>query len=183
VPVDHCATALVYAIVHAPEYHGQVADPFEPLDRFGVIEIPPFDSGQELSKLDVSGPLSGLYIKQYLSKVTSLNQELEQRIELRTRELEEERRRSENLLLNILPPLIAERLKQGENMIADYFSEVTVLFADIVNFTPLSHPRTPARCEVLDTVFSEFDRLPGILMEKVKTVGDCIWQSVAAEPA
>ena len=175
VPVDHCATALVYALVHAPQYHGQVADPFEPLNRFGVIEIPPIDPSLDPAQLDVSGPLSALYVKQYLSKVTSINKELELRVEERTRELEAERLRSESLLLNILPPPIAARLKQGEKMIADYFSEVTVLFADIVNFTPLSASLAPRRTvEVLNKVFSEFDQIAGQFeLEKIKTVGDC----------
>ena len=118
-PVDHCATALAYAIVHTSEYHAQVADPFEPLDRVGVIEMPRFDPGEAAEGLDVDGPQSGLYIKQYLGDVTSLNKDLEHRIEVRTRELEEARRRSEELLLSILPLPIAKRLEAGEGMIAD----------------------------------------------------------------
>ena len=43
VPVDHCATALVHAIVHGSEHHGQVRGPFEPLDRIGVIQMPHLD--------------------------------------------------------------------------------------------------------------------------------------------
>ena len=98
IPVDHCASALTYAIVHAPEYHAQVADPFEPLDRAGIIEMPSIESGDEI---DVSGPLSGIYLKQYLGDVSSVNKELEHRIDVRTRELEDERDRSEQLLLLI----------------------------------------------------------------------------------
>jgi len=175
VPVDHCATALVYEIVHASEYHGQVADPFEPLDRFGVIEIPQVDPSLDPANINVSDPLSALYVRQYLSKVTSINKELELRVEERTRELEAERLRSETLLLNILPPPIAARLKRGEKMIADYFTDVTVLFADLVNFTPLSASLAPQRTvEVLNTVFSEFDKIAGHFeLEKIKTVGDC----------
>jgi class 3 adenylate cyclase len=175
IPVDHCASALVYAIVHGPEYHGQVADPFEPLDRVGVIQLPRLDPTEVRAQLDISGPLSGLYMKQYLGDVTSLNRDLEQRIEIRTRELEAARSRSENLLLNILPAPIAERLKQGENMIADHFSDVTVLFADLVGFTPMSSRLTPRRAvEILDAVFSEFDQIAGHYeLEKIKTIGDC----------
>lgn len=174
-PVEHSATALVYAIVHASEYHGQVVDPFEPLDRFGVIQMPSVDPNNAESELDVSGPLSGLYIKQYLGDVTSLNHELEQRIEIRTHELAEERDRSEKLLLNILPTPIAERLKDGENMIADYFSNATVLFADIVDFTPLSANLEPQKVvEILDTVFSSIDDIvEQYELEKIKTIGDC----------
>jgi len=173
-PVDHCATALAYAIVHASEYHGQVADPFEPLDRAGVIEMPRIDP-DAAEELDVSGPLSGLYIKQYLGDVTSLNKDLEHRIDVRTRELEEARQRSEQLLLNILPPPIAKRLEQGESMIADHFSNVTVLFADIVGFTPMSSNLAPRGVvELLDAVFTEFDKIAAYYeLEKIKTIGDC----------
>lgn len=175
IPVDHCATALAYAIVHGDEYHGQVADPFEPLDRVGVIEMPRLDPEESAAEFDVSGPLSGLYIKQYLGDVTSLNKELENRIDVRTRELEEARRRSEELLLNILPSPIAKRLEQGEEMIADRFSDVTVLFADIVDFTPMSSDMSPeAVVELLDKVFTEFDKISSYYeLEKIKTIGDC----------
>jgi class 3 adenylate cyclase/NAD(P)-dependent dehydrogenase (short-subunit alcohol dehydrogenase family) len=174
-PVDHCATALAYVIVHAPEYHGQMADPFEPLDRVGVIEMPRIDPDEAPQELDVSGPLSGLYIKQFLGDVTSQNKELEHRIEIRTHELEEARRRSEELLLNILPPPIAKRLESGEGMIADRFNDVTVLFADIVDFTPMSaHLPAEDVVELLDAVFTEFDKIAGYYeLEKIKTIGDC----------
>jgi len=174
-PVDHCATALAYTIVHAPEYHGQMADPFEPLDRVGVIEMPKIDPGEAELELDVSGPLSGLYIKQFLGDVTSQNKELEHRIEVRTRELEEARRRSEELLLNILPSPIARRLEEGEGMIADRFSDVTVLFADIVGFTPMSAHLSPEHVvQLLDSVFTEFDKIAAYYeLEKIKTIGDC----------
>ena len=174
-PVDHCATALAHAIVHGPDHHGQVADPFEPLDRIGLIEMPRLDPEEAPALLDVSGPQSGLYIKQYLGDVTTRNKELEERVALRTRELDAARQRSESLLLNILPAPIAERLKQGESMIADHFTGVTVLFADIVDFTPISAGLTPARAvDVLDAVFSEFDRIAGQHgLEKIKTIGDC----------
>jgi NAD(P)-dependent dehydrogenase (short-subunit alcohol dehydrogenase family)/class 3 adenylate cyclase len=174
-PVDHCATALAYAIVHGPEYHGQVADPFEPLERVGVIEMPRIDPEPGGDELDISDPMSGLYIKQYLGDVTTLNKDLEHRIDVRTRELEEARRRSEELLLNILPSPIAKRLEQGEGMIADRFSDVTVLFADIVGFTPMSSALAPENVvELLDAVFTEFDKIAAYYeLEKIKTIGDC----------
>jgi NAD(P)-dependent dehydrogenase (short-subunit alcohol dehydrogenase family)/class 3 adenylate cyclase len=170
-PVDHCATALVYAISRADEYHGHVADPFEPLSRAGVIEMPKVGQAEDI---DVSGPLSGIYIKQYLGDVSSANQALENRIEVRTRELTEARDRSEELLLSILPPAIARRLESGEELIADYFEDATVLFADIVGFTALSSHLTPPRVvQVLDVLFSRFDAVAGRYdVEKIKTIGD-----------
>ena len=89
--------------------------------------------------------------------------------------LEQEHRRSEELLLNVLPASIAERLKQGEKPIADDFSEVSILFADIVGFTELAG-RMQARdlVDLLNEIFSDFDRLADEHgLEKIKTIGDC----------
>jgi class 3 adenylate cyclase len=85
-----------------------------------------------------------------------------------------EKAKSERLLLNILPPSIAQQLKQEERTIADSFPEVTVLFADIVGFTELS-AQTPAieLVEILNVIFSEFDQLTDEHgLEKIKTIGD-----------
>jgi class 3 adenylate cyclase len=83
--------------------------------------------------------------------------------------------RSEELLLNILPPSIADRLKATNGTIADGFAEVSVLFADIVGFTKLSAHRPPQRVvELLNELFCHFDDLAGQLgLEKIKTIGDC----------
>ncbi len=85
-----------------------------------------------------------------------------------------EKEKSEQLLLNILPAPIAERLKQGEEVIADSFEDVSVLFADLVNFTPLSTQIKPAELvELLNDVFSVFDELAREYgLEKIKTIGD-----------
>lgn len=90
------------------------------------------------------------------------------------RQLQEERARSEKLLLNVLPPSIAERLKRGEQPIAERFNEVTVLFADIAQFTPLAERSTPERVvEILNEIFSIFDRITAEHgLEKIKTIGD-----------
>ena len=85
-----------------------------------------------------------------------------------------ERERSERLLLNVLPAPIAARLKRGEEVIADGFPEVTVLFADLVDFTRRSQETTPERVvRVLDDLFSALDQLAERHgLEKIKTVGD-----------
>ncbi|MDP9209933.1 MAG: adenylate/guanylate cyclase domain-containing protein [Actinomycetota bacterium] len=85
-----------------------------------------------------------------------------------------ERERSERLLLNVLPAPIAARLKQGEEVIADGFPEVTVLFADLVDFTRRSQETTPERVvRVLDDLFSALDQLAERHgLEKIKTIGD-----------
>ncbi|WRH66076.1 MAG: adenylate/guanylate cyclase domain-containing protein [Planktothrix sp. GU0601_MAG3] len=88
--------------------------------------------------------------------------------------LQESRERSEKLLLNILPPSIAERLKYDTSSIAEKFDEVTILFADIVGFTPLSNRIQPDELvERLNQVFSAFDQLTEKHgLEKIKTIGD-----------
>ncbi len=88
--------------------------------------------------------------------------------------LDAERKRSESLLLNILPAAIAERLKAAEETIADDCKAATVLFADLVGFTELSR-QMPAKSLVglLNELYSRFDRLVekhGV--EKIKTIGD-----------
>jgi hypothetical protein len=90
------------------------------------------------------------------------------------RELDLEREKSERLLLNVLPGSIAARLKQTEGVIADGFPDVTVLFADIVDFTSHSERIPPEQVvEALNDLFSAFDQLAlqrGL--EKIKTIGD-----------
>ncbi len=85
-----------------------------------------------------------------------------------------EREKSERLLLNVLPASIARRLKAGERPLADRFEEVAVLFADLVDFTPMSELLTPEEVvALLDGLFSEFDALAeNRRLEKIKTVGD-----------
>jgi len=85
-----------------------------------------------------------------------------------------EQEQSERLLLNVLPPSIAARLKQTEDVIADAFADVTVLFADIVDFTRRSERIAPEQVvQVLNDLFSVFDQLAQQRgLEKIKTIGD-----------
>ena len=90
------------------------------------------------------------------------------------RALQREEELSEQLLLNVLPAPIATRLKQHEDVIADGFPDVTVLFADLVDFTRRSqHSRPQEVVQVLDELFSTFDQLTRRHgLEKIKTIGD-----------
>jgi class 3 adenylate cyclase len=83
-------------------------------------------------------------------------------------------RENERLLLNILPAPIAQRLRVGEPLIADRFDDVTLLFADIVDFTGLSSTMSAAELVgILNDIFSVFDQLVDRYdLEKVKTIGD-----------
>src|SRR5262245_42286899 len=82
---------------------------------------------------------SALKLKQEIDRRKAREQELLELAQL----LGQERERSDMLLLNILPEPIAERLKQHPSVIAEHFEQVTVLFADILNFTPLSARISP----------------------------------------
>lgn len=89
--------------------------------------------------------------------------------------LQAEQEKSERLLLNILPGAIAERLKRGEHTIAERHAEVTVLFADLVDFSTLAnHTDAQELVALLNDLFSRFDRLADRHgLEKIKTIGDC----------
>jgi class 3 adenylate cyclase/CheY-like chemotaxis protein len=115
-----------------------------------------------------------------------LNQRLEQAfVELANKHklLEFEQEKSERLLLNILPRPVADRLKQSPEAIAERFEEVTVLFADIASFTPLSAQIPPEELvRLLNQVFSLFDGLAESHgLEKIKTIGDA-YMAVAGLP-
>jgi len=82
---------------------------------------------------------------------------------------------AENLLLNILPSSIAEKLKAHPETIADQFSAASILFADVVDFTPRAEHQPPAEVVgMLDHLFTYFDTLVERYgLEKIKTIGDC----------
>ncbi len=86
----------------------------------------------------------------------------------------QEREKSEQLLLNMMPPAIAHRLKQGESVIADSYESVSILFIDLVGFTELSGRSSPEEVIViLNAVFSTFDEIAEACgLEKIKTIGD-----------
>ncbi|WP_445299252.1 adenylate/guanylate cyclase domain-containing protein [Microcoleus sp.] len=88
--------------------------------------------------------------------------------------LRKERNKTENLLLNLLPEPIAERLKEEPGVIADKFEKATILFADLVNFTQISTTMSATKLVyLLNEIFSTFDELTEKHgLEKIKTIGD-----------
>ncbi|MEM9568591.1 MAG: adenylate/guanylate cyclase domain-containing protein, partial [Cyanobacteria bacterium P01_E01_bin.34] len=118
-----------------------------------------------------------LQIRRLQQQLQTQNEQLQQEIRVRIqceRDLAKEREKSEKLLLNILPESIVEQLKQNPQGIAYRFNAVTVLFADIVNFTGLSAAIDPtALVNLLSQIFSTFDRMAEKYgLEKIKTIGD-----------
>jgi class 3 adenylate cyclase/integral membrane sensor domain MASE1 len=106
--------------------------------------------------------------------LAALNRELEQRVARRTAQLAAQTERINDLLHNILPAGVAEQLASGSQTVAETFNDVTVLFADIVDFTSFAaqHPPTVV-VQFLNDVFCTFDDLVEQYgLEKIKTIGD-----------
>lgn len=99
---------------------------------------------------------------------------LEQSLINKNREILSEKEKSEQLLLSIFPRFIVERLKKGDQVIADSCPDVTVLFADINNFSSIFTKKEPFELvNILGQIFSAFDRLVmSHALEKIKTIGD-----------
>jgi class 3 adenylate cyclase len=139
-----------------------------PLIFLAVSDLP-----EDFTARLVSGAISDLAL---LAAVLLLGEAIRGRraLDEAHRLLLAEQERSEGLLLNVLPAPIADRLKGGEQVIADRFPEVTVLFADLVDFTASSDRSSPERVvQVLADLFTAFDRLAARHgLEKIKTVGD-----------
>jgi len=130
-------------------------------------------SSSALSWDYLSKPFNKVLLEARISNCLEKKQLRDQEL-LYLKQLQAEKERSERLLLSILPMPIAEQLKQGQHTIADSFAEVSVLFADIVDFTRISAYRSPIEVvSLLNKIFSAFDKLAqqhGV--EKIKTIGD-----------
>ncbi|OJV55801.1 MAG: hypothetical protein BGO31_17055 [Bacteroidetes bacterium 43-16] len=102
------------------------------------------------------------------------NEQLELQVSERTRELQSEKQKSDNLLLNILPQEVAEELKEKGASKAQYYDEVSVLFTDFVNFTAIAQKLgVEELLEELNANFTAFDQIMEKHgLEKIKTIGD-----------
>jgi class 3 adenylate cyclase/FixJ family two-component response regulator len=110
-------------------------------------------------------------------KLKAQNQQLQAEVQEREQveqALRQEQHKSEKLLLNILPQAIADQLKQFQGSLAERFDDATVMFADIVNFTPMAAEMSPLQLvDLLNKIFSTFDHLAEkYQLEKIKTIGD-----------
>ena len=119
--------------------------------------------------------------KHLIQELQEYNEQLEEKVRLRTQEIEKQKQiieaakiQSDALLLNILPVEIAEELKQFGKSYARKHEQVSVLFADIKGFTSIAEKLTPAKLVTqLDEVFGAFDNIIAKYgMEKIKTIGD-----------
>lgn len=109
-------------------------------------------------------------VRYFVVEMDNIRQQLDRQHQL----LVEEQTKSERVLLNILPVKIAQRLKNQQGLIADGHADVTVMFADLVNFTQLTESLSPEQMVgLLNTIFSGFDQLcEKYSLEKIKTIGD-----------
>ena len=114
-------------------------------------------------------------LKRKNAEILQYSHGLEILVQERTTELRHAMDQSERLILNILPKKIAERLKANEGTIAERFAMVSVLFLDIVSFTPISSTMDPVQVvSFLSEIFDSFDNLVDRYnVEKIKTIGDC----------
>ncbi len=128
---------------------------------------PPIESYITFLSSLLAGSFSYLAIMSYIAWSIRQTESMRLRVEF-------ERKRSEDLLLNILPESVAKRLLDNEGQIADGFESVTVLFADIVNFSEISHTMQPIDLVTyLNQLFSQFDTMTiDHGLEKIKTIGD-----------
>jgi len=109
-------------------------------------------------------------VRHFVLETDKIKEQLDQQHQL----LAEEQKKSERVLLNVLPNSIAQRLKNHHGLIADGHADVTVMFADLVNFTQLTESLSPEQMVgLLNTIFSGFDDLcEKYGVEKIKTIGD-----------
>ncbi|MFZ2541014.1 MAG: adenylate/guanylate cyclase domain-containing protein [Gallionella sp.] len=109
-------------------------------------------------------------LRHFVVEMDQIKSQLDQQHQL----LAEEQKKSERVLLNVLPSSIVDRLKNNQGLIADGHADVTVMFADLVNFTQLTESLPPDRMvALLNTVFTGFDDLSEKYgVEKIKTIGD-----------
>jgi class 3 adenylate cyclase len=132
------------------------------------------DLGLQLEQVKV---LSQKTLEQELEKkniLESQKEKLEEEVMLRTAELRTEKKKSDDLLLNILPSEVADELKEKGSSAAKHFDEVTVLFTDFKNFTLVSEQMSPQELvNEINFCYSEFDKIISTHgIEKIKTIGD-----------
>jgi class 3 adenylate cyclase len=156
-----------------PEHGLAAALPYFVLDEILVARLSPHDLAP-YSCLNAVTLAGGVLLAWTLDRVSRDSFRKQRIIEAQQKIIERERERADALLYNVLPEAIAKRLKVDPARIAEHFGAVTVLFADITGFTPLSAEMPPQDLvAALDEVFTAFDDIAQRHgLEKIKTIGD-----------
>ena len=186
-PAEHCGASYAYCLAHARTYHGQIADAFHPLINHGLI-TPKERDPTEPTGLSGNIAAAVLQCSQYVQGISSVNRNLELRIEERTAELKDANQRlaDQNRLIEglsqklarYLPAQVYQSLFRGEieAEVQSQRKRLTVFFSDICNFTGQAERLEPeALTEVLNTYFStmtEIARAHGATIDKF--IGDAI---------
>jgi len=141
----------------------------EPTLRIYIKEIV-----REIIKLNKEKKLNGSLVDHMLVMMEKYTNNLEDIVADRTRQLEEEKGKTETLLYKMLPKSVANKLKEGEPVLAEQFELVTIFFSDIVGFTALCSKSSPLQVvDMLNDLYSCFDHcLETYDVYKVETIGD-----------
>jgi len=173
-------TANVYKLPEAMigrKLHEDLPRPQADLILQGILQA---ISTQETVSIEYSLPINGkeIWLAETISPLSTetailVARDISDRKQAEA-ELYLEKQKSEQLLLNILPQPIVEQLRDNPDVIAEQFNDVTILFADLVGFTPLAARLNPIELvKLLNHIFSRFDQLVDQLgLEKIKTIGD-----------
>ncbi|MBF2065072.1 MAG: PAS domain S-box protein [Calothrix sp. C42_A2020_038] len=167
------ATLNVFDIIH-PEYQKHCRQIFCRVlagEKVGDIQTAFLTKKGE--KIILEGNISCKFVDHKPVATRSIFRNITQRVATETA-LRQQQEQTERLLLNILPETIANRLKKQPGNIAENFTDVSVMFADIVGFTELSSKLSAIQLvNLLNQIFSAFDRLSELYgLEKIKTIGD-----------
>ncbi|XP_052801388.1 atrial natriuretic peptide receptor 1-like [Mya arenaria] len=124
--------------------------------------------------MEINGKGKRTMLDNMLAMLETYSNNLEALVVDRTEELALEKHKTDTLLCQMLPPLVAEQLKRGEHVVPETFSEASVFFSDIVGFTSLSGASTPLQViDLLNGLYTTFDEIIEMHdVYKVETIGD-----------
>lgn len=169
-PIASTGTYTIH--IKGMDSFGNVSD--EKVFKF-YIEVPWYLSGFAiLCYIVIASILVYLIVIFNQKQLITKNRKLEEKVKERTKELEEEKGKSDNLLLNILPQEVADELKSTGKYEAKQFDDITVLFTDFVGFTSISEKLSPKELVAeIHYCFKAFDEIIiRCKLEKIKTIGD-----------
>lgn len=174
---------LNHAASDFKRYISQPIDDYSGIQPKSLICMPLVHQRHTIGAMGVYASEPNIFDKYHEEIIRSLssfvsvaidNSNIYQILELNKTEIELEKTKSDNLLLNILPSDVAQELKETGTSKARLFNDVTVLFSDFVNFTSISEKMSPAELvDELHECFKAFDAISDKYhLEKIKTIGD-----------